>query len=361
MLLQDLMGRFVPLNELKPEALAGLEANTRIVRFSMDDLVFDFGDTSPYSYYLLQGGLALTSPDGVKLKVLADDPQAAYPVGNLVPRQMRARVTTEKARLLKVSRKELDQALAGHGLIGRDLGLPVQELEAVPGDQRDWTLALLNTPLFSLLPILDIRAVLEDFKGVPYSTGQVVIQEGDPAGYFYLLLSGTCAVTRRTPTGDIEINRIKAPDGFGDEALITGEPRGATITMVSDGVLMRVDNFLFHEHILRPLIRHTPKDSGLRLAAAGKALIVDVRDEDEQAQDPLHGAQHIPMFMLYLKSKSLNSKIHYLVYGSDDVRSQAAAFLLARRGLRATILGSKGRAVTSSIDQAMILPGAADV
>ncbi len=358
MKIQDLMGRLVPMKELTAKKQAVLAQSAEVLRFSKGGLIFDFGDTSPYSYYLVRGELNLTTPDGAQLRVRAVDAQATYPIGNLLPRKMRAEVGSQSAELLKISRDDIEREMAQQGFASTDSGLPVQELQKLPPDQQKWTLALLSTPLFSLLPLPDLHAVLKEFKGITYEKGQEVVREGEPAGYFYLLLSGSCAVIREGPNGPIEINRIHAPDGFGEEAVITGEPRGATITMLSDGVLSRVEHAVFTDHILTPLIRHTPMDTGLRLAAEAKAQIIDVRDDDAYVKGELPRALHVPMYMLYLKSRALNPKIPYLVYGEDDKRSQSATFLLARRGLKASILGSKGRAVDLSLEQAMILPGA---
>jgi len=74
-----------------------------------------------------------------------------------------------------------------------------------------------------------------------YADGEAVIREGEVGEEFFLISDGTVEVFRE----DHEVARLGAGDFFGEVALISGEPRNATI--VADGALdayvLGKDNF----------------------------------------------------------------------------------------------------------------------
>ena len=82
-------------------------------------------------------------------------------------------------------------------------------------------------------PTLESLARSGVWQSVPRST--VVIREGDPGDTFYIVESGAVAVTR----GGQPIRTLYAAgDGFGEIALLRDIPRTATITAVTDTVLL---------------------------------------------------------------------------------------------------------------------------
>ena len=82
-------------------------------------------------------------------------------------------------------------------------------------------------------PTLESLARSGVWQSVPRST--VVIREGDPGETFYIVESGAVAVTR----GGQPVRTLDAPgDGFGEIALLRDIPRTATVTAVSETVLL---------------------------------------------------------------------------------------------------------------------------
>lgn len=79
--------------------------------------------------------------------------------------------------------------------------------------------------VFSSLPALDLRALLGKLRTVRYGADQAIFSQGDPADAFFLLRSGTVRVTQ---DGNL-IRHLQAGDGFGEMALLTGEPRSASV------------------------------------------------------------------------------------------------------------------------------------
>jgi CRP-like cAMP-binding protein len=335
MQVQELIKRFVPLKDLRGEQLQRLAMSAETVKLPHGDLLFDFGDTSPYTYYLLRGELQLTSREGARIAISPEDEQAAFPLGNLLPRQLRARVRSESARVLKIHRAELERLLASAPPAAGQSGMRIKDLTGMPQN----LLGILDAPLLSQLPRDTVRRLLDKLEPMHCRKGQVIVREGEPGDYFYLIKSGSCRVTRSSRGGRIELNHLQALDSFGEGALITGQPRSATVTMESAGQLLRLSRSHFQRLLVQPLLRHMPADKALRLSDAGQARIIDVRSENKFALDHLPGARNIPTYLLYLKGRNLNRQRRYIVHSDSGRQSRAAAFMLAQRGFKVSVLG----------------------
>lgn len=82
-----------------------------------------------------------------------------------------------------------------------------------------------------------MKAVYENMSTVTYQKGDVIIKEGQYGDMFYILYSGKVQVCRKTPAGDtIALADLKSEDNvfFGETALISDDPRSATVKALCD-------------------------------------------------------------------------------------------------------------------------------
>jgi CRP-like cAMP-binding protein len=106
-------------------------------------------------------------------------------------------------------------------LAGRDWNRP---------SARDWATVLAGLPLFAQVSKRQLTKIAELAQIADYDAGNVVMQRGDPADSFHLVLSGKARVV-----GKPRARILKTGDYFGEMALIDGAPRSATIA--ADGEL----------------------------------------------------------------------------------------------------------------------------
>jgi CRP-like cAMP-binding protein len=72
--------------------------------------------------------------------------------------------------------------------------------------------------------------VAEKMKHVRYPSGAVIIRQGAPGDLFYLIRRGSVDVVREDgAAGRRLLTTSKQGDFFGEIALLTGEPRSATV------------------------------------------------------------------------------------------------------------------------------------
>jgi rhodanese-related sulfurtransferase len=128
---------------------------------------------------------------------------------------------------------------------------------------------------------------------------------------------------------------LRAGDGFGEEALVADALRNATVTMKTDGVVLRLAKADFIALLRQPLLHGIRRDAAEQKVANGAAVWLDVRYAAEFAQDGIVGAINIPLNEIRSAFDLLDKAREYIVYCHSGRRSSAAAFLLAQQGFRA--------------------------
>jgi len=84
--------------------------------------------------------------------------------------------------------------------------------------------------LFKTLTPRQLTDVAEEMTKRHYAAGETIISEGESGEEFFLISEGEVEVIR----ADHEVARLNPGDFFGEVALISGEPRNATVVAVTD-------------------------------------------------------------------------------------------------------------------------------
>lgn len=330
------------LDNMSRRSLRHIIDHTTLIQASQGDVLFDAGDTSPFTFFLLQGALTLQDRKGNRLIVESGSERGRYAISNLLPRRFRVQVASKQALIARVERDLLEKEVAW-GQLSRT-NKKGEKLE-----DNDWKIALLRTPTFSRLPMANVQKLFEVLQELPVKAGDVIIREGDePGNYYYIIRQGKCKVSRNVAGREIKLDVLGETDAFGDEALVSKKPRNATVVMETDGMLMRLAKTDFRELMHAPLIKRIDLESSMQAVDEGKALLIDVRMAEEFTVNRLPHALNIPVFLLYLKTKRLNRDLKYIVYCDTGDRSEAAAFILTRRGFDSYVLKEPALALAAN-------------
>ena len=95
--------------------------------------------------------------------------------------------------------------------------------------------------LFQNLGTVEITQVAQKMKSQRFRAGDELVREGEPGDRFYLLSAGAVAVTTHEAGPDHRLAVLQSGDIFGERALITNEPRNATITAIEDGMVFTLE------------------------------------------------------------------------------------------------------------------------
>jgi len=198
---------------------------------------------------------------------------------------------------------------------------------------------LLQSRAFHRIPPANLQAVFIRMQRVEYAAGDTIIRQGDEGDYFYVVVSGRCVVTRETPLNrdGIKLAELGMGDTFGEEALISGARRNATVTMLTDGALMRLGKDDFNSLLNEPLLRWVDYGEAQRIVAGGGRWL-DVRLPSEFEHCHFDNAINVPLYFVRLKLKTLEPSVPYVVCCDNGRRSSAAAYLLSERGFDTVVL-----------------------
>ena len=96
-------------------------------------------------------------------------------------------------------------------------------------------------PIFSGLSREDVAKVLGRMEETFFVAGTTIFSQGDQGDAFYLIQSGAVQVVLESGNGKSEIVAVLGPkDWFGEMALLSGEPRSATIFALKPTTLWRL-------------------------------------------------------------------------------------------------------------------------
>jgi DASS family divalent anion:Na+ symporter len=124
---------------------------------------------------------------------------------------------------------------------------------------------LAKAELFSGLDRVTLAKLAANLEPVSFLKGEAACIQGEAGDSLYLVSEGTFGVYVRGADDDrppVRVAELKRGGCFGEMALLTGEPRSATVLSDADGELLRLDHERFSE-----LLRRDP-NIGLALSAS---------------------------------------------------------------------------------------------
>jgi len=328
----------VPINALYENNLLQLARQARVRRFSRDEKIFDIGDEDHDSLFLMSGTISLTSEDNQESSLLAGTNPASYAIATAKPRKYSARVTSATACVVFVDSLLLERLLAWG-----EYSAPFNQENRAAHDKgpsaadSEWMMAMLQTRAFLKLPAQNIQELFSRMEELEVRKGAEIIRFGEEGKYYYLVKSGRCQVSRPSEHGDDILAELGKGSSFGEEALISETPRNATITMLTDGKLMRLLKHDFLELLNEPILNWVKPEEIVTIAKDG-AILVDVRLESEYENSGKAGAINIPLHLIRQEVEQLDPDAKYILYCDTGQRSSTAAFLMNQYGLDAYVV-----------------------
>ncbi len=331
----ELLRGFSPLDGLKRDNLAALSRKVQIRELSPGQLLFKEGDTEKRTVYVVSGILELLNEAKVVGKIVGGTDSARNPIAPVFPRRVTAKAR-DRVRFISIDSDLLDVMLTWD----QTGTYEVSELQG-KSDQgsEDWMTMLLQTKAFHKIPPANIQAIFMRMQQINYRSGDVILKQGAEGDYFYVLIRGSALVTRETPLSKegIKLAELNVGDTFGEEALISDAKRNATVTMQSDGAVMRLGKEDFKKLLNEPMLDWVTMAQAEDIVRSGGQWL-DVRLPSEFENEHLEGALNIPLYFIRLKLSTLDKSKKYIVCCDTGRRSSAGAYILSERGFQAYVL-----------------------
>lgn len=273
-----LLKRLVPPASIGWDDFHALALGTALEQLPAGTVVFREGDADPDVVYLVSGAIEVGSSSGTAQLVEAGSDLARQPLAEAEPRQAGARAATA-VTLLRIDRAKARSVAEARALIDVD-ELSLDEADPLPSCdayRADWMSTLLRSPILGRLEPTAVQRLLSCLHEVGVRAGEVVVRQGEPADGLCIVVSGTCTMTRTTHGGAaLVLDRLEEGASFGAEAILLDAPQPATVTMDTDGRLLRLDAERFRTLLAAPLLTECDGAAATHLLRLG-AIPLDVR------------------------------------------------------------------------------------
>lgn len=330
----------IPIHALYEESLLYLAEHTRLQRYQKGEELFRIGDQDNDALFLIGGEIELINDDQ-QLLIASGTDSSLHALSNQKPRCHRGVVASDSAVVATVDARLLGKLLAWGEFadirLAEVAGTTVDTSSGPNAEDSAWMMAMLQSSAFMQLPAANIERLFRRMEACHLKAEEVVVNMGEPGDFYYIIARGRCRVTRPLATGDTILAELESCDSFGEEALISDSPRNATVTMLTDGKLMRLSKNDFMALMKEPLLKSIDLETATDMVRQG-AIRVDVRMEDEFNNHRVAGAVNIPLHQLRARSSEMDRSLEYIFYCDTGQRSSAAAFLMGQLGFNAYLL-----------------------
>jgi putative ABC transport system ATP-binding protein len=96
---------------------------------------------------------------------------------------------------------------------------------------------LKKSEYFSRLSVATLASIADKMWTEQHNAGEIVIRQGDAGKHFYMIRDGEVEILRDEAGETRRLNTLKDGDFFGEEALLKGKPRNATVRATKPTVL----------------------------------------------------------------------------------------------------------------------------
>ena len=325
--------QLIPLSTLPTKRFEHLCKQLHIETAESGQYLFRRGDDNSDLYFLLDGSISLQTESFIIETIRADSDSARFAIAHQIPRKVDA-VAKSRIQFLRLNTAMM-KSTQETSYQENESTMMVDELE----DNDDWMTTLLKSPIFRGLPPANLQKILMSLQEIRFNPGDIIIKQGDPGDYYYIIKKGQALISRKpAPTAkEIKLAQLGDLDTFGEDSLLSGDPRNVTITAMTPMCLLRLGKEQFITLIKQPTLSYIQFED-LHAQLADGAELIDVRGPDEFQKSHLPHSINVPFFSLRMYLKTLSRNHPTIVVCKDGRTSESAAFVLMRHKFKALIL-----------------------
>jgi len=182
---------------------------------------------------------------------------------------------------------------------------------------ESWESRFLGSPMMQLLTTQEWQSLLAGLLPQAYQKGAVVVRQGEAADCCYVLASGHAVVHRGRRT----LAYLGPGDFFGEDALVTGLGRNATVTMLEPGNVLALPRQLFNDLLLKSLVEFTNRP--------GRGLVVNI------GLQPVADAINVSTQTMRQQLHRFGRAQQHFVVGGNEAERALTALMLCQAGFRA--------------------------
>jgi len=196
-----------------------------------------------------------------------------------------------------------------------------------------------RSPAFRRVPLECVDEALRRMGHMSAAPGTEVIRQGDHGDLFYVLTQGKAEVwqTGLYDEAPRQVAELGPGDVFGEEALVTGGTRSATVRIIDTSEMLTLDKAAYQALISRQMVDEVESSIARTMLNAGFRPL-DVRYAEEHEDSCIPNSVLMPLSDLRSRAGELDRSGRWIVYCRSGKRSAVATLLLKQRGFHAVSL-----------------------
>lgn len=100
--------------------------------------------------------------------------------------------------------------------------------------------SLKQVKAFHSLRISQLQRLVDLMNEGSFTEGEVIIKQGDAGEKFYILVEGSCKLSKIENDQEIEVGILKENEYFGEVALLSSQPNALTVTALTYVEVLKV-------------------------------------------------------------------------------------------------------------------------
>lgn len=344
----DCLRGFVPLNVLSDDHLYTVSRISQLDFLLCGQRVID-ADLFAHSQLFLTGGcVRVDNADGTHTTVYAGCSGSDLSLTDRFT-DISSITAIEDSQLIVTDRDKLDAMLCWDQ-VAKTLAVEFSADRHFDED-IEWMNTLLCSNLFHRIPPYNVKQIFDQFEPRVVQSGETIVRQGEQGDICYIIKEGQAVVTVTPDTDaviaigatvgsnmrDRQAPQVVALLGpgkcFGEDALLNKTRRNASVTMESNGVVMCLKKRDFFALMAEPEVAALSQEQAEYHIANG-ARWLDVRSQQEFDNAHKKDAFHLPMHLMTLKSRLMDSETEYVAYCSTGRRASTVAYLLSQQGYK---------------------------
>lgn len=331
-----------PISDLLEEQIVELTEQCKEAKLPAGHQLFKIGDAGKHLIYLLEGEVEIQPNHGDSYTISGKTTAGRHALNEHAPLRSNGKTLTP-VHCVALDRDLVDTMLTWAQSTSSDNEEVIMSgTNVLHIDRGGLKRKMQNSPTFRKLPAANIEQALEKMAPLAIEAGEIIMRQGESGDYFYVIEKGEALVTRITEDDEdsddsVEMAQLCEGSAFGEAALISDKPRNATVSMQTDGVLLRLNKDDFLSLMQEPLQNWISFDEAQQRVTQG-AQWIDVRSRSEYQHDHLPGAINIPLNESHRLAQTLDKSKHHICYCPTGRRSSAATFILSQYGIQCSVI-----------------------
>ncbi|MEI6876942.1 MAG: cyclic nucleotide-binding domain-containing protein, partial [Spirochaetota bacterium] len=242
----SLLGAHKLFEDMSPSLVAGLAGETALVCVEGGDWLFRHGERATALYLVVSGSLLeqIGMADGGSQKLGRHGAGAMFGETQLLAGAVRGSdvLAEETSTLLRLPIRSVEASMESDALWRKRMR------DHLHDRLRTEQLCLVLPPLFGAQGTEVLLDEAQHLEWIDLSRGAVLCSQGERGDGMFVVVNGHLSAEVTQADGATrQVGKIGGGETIGEMALLTGEPRGATVRALRDSQLIRIPRPLFNE------------------------------------------------------------------------------------------------------------------